>query len=185
MIIVVFILFFSIPLSQLIIPELHNPCSYEFGCSDDLEERESPEFYNFIHDLLVNSKIHYYLSGVIHEYHEGYNDGCYEMADYLNQNGNKNDTVYCTEFALVRPLMFLTEMQVISFSPGEGRYKELFPDITPDFIIPNQNGIIYDETWKEYAKTDCKEKTIQIHKPFRGWDASRPSTGLSLSLIHI
>ena len=173
--IMIFILFFLLPLTQFFIPALETCSSNEFACGD--EPNNNPLAYIVLTNLLTQSKIHKYLYGIIKEYKEGFKDGTRDVTQYLLSHGNRNDTIYCHDFALSRNLMFTTNMQVFPFSLKKEIYNKMFPNKKPVFIIPDHENNMGD--WGEYALTNCEMKVIKIHRPFRAWDANRPSSGVS------
>ncbi len=179
-IILVFILFFSLPTSQFFFEELEDNWNSNYGEIKDFDQLNNPYYYRIAQDLIVTSKTSHYINAIIKEYKEPYKDGTYEIINYLNKNGNSNDTVYCTYYPLVRSLMFSTDMQIFPFSIIKTIYKEKFPDKKPDFIISGilcNNGNV-DEEWCDYAKNNCKRVNITIHRQFRSWDANRPAWGV-------
>lgn len=177
-VILVFLLFFSLPLIQSINPSLDSHWTSEYGEKKDLADTANPLCYNVMEEIFVHSKIHKYIYGILREYKTGYSDGTRDISNYLRARGDKNDTVYCSEYSLVRNLMFTTDMQIFPFTLYRQKYKELFPDEKPDFILADRKGEVQEE-WRDYAKTNCTKEIIKVHLPFRGWDANRPRFGIT------
>jgi len=178
--ILIFILFFALPLANTLAPDLEDNWIGEYGETREFNENSNPFIYKMAQDLLVTSKTPHYIYAIIKEYSEPFQDGTYEVSNYLILHGTKNDIVYCTDYPLVRNLMFTTDMQIYPFSLSRQRYKELFPNEKPCFII---SGVMYktgnvDEEWEEYANSSCEAINLTIHKPFKAWDANRPSFGI-------
>ena len=174
--ILIFILFLFLPVSQFINPDLEHNWASEYGWIKGPEDLGNPLYYNVLLEYLVDSKIIHYTYGTIREYNGPYQDGTTEVSNYLKSYNNKNATVYCKDYALVRNLMFTTDMQIFPFTLGGETYLEYFPDTKPCCIISDLDGNI-GNTWRESAENYCAAKNITIHQPFRAWDANRPAWG--------
>lgn len=174
---IMFLLFFSAPVLAMFSNNLEDDWGGEYGDINKNSVENNPVWFNFIEEFTVHSKFPKYLYAIAREHETKFQDGTKEVSEYLLENGNKEDTIYSTNYALVRNLMFTTDMQVFPFAPGRGRYKKLFPNTTPDFILGGADGNINNK-WEEYANENCEKNIIKIHTPFRAWDANRPAWGI-------